>query len=287
MNTHTSTSLLMTTILCFGDSWTHGNSVALTNILRAQGHSNIKVVSEDFWGSTAEYFAQRSHLLPEAVTKYKPDYVLLSLGGNDYKNIYMRQKRYIAPWKAVAEVESNMHIVLDALYDKHPTTKVVAYGYDFLGDIGGIVSGSYWGGDQSSTTSTTKFLLFLYNNLGVRFINSSLMRIGGMYERLSKHYTKKNNHSLTYVPLWGTLQHGEIKEGEKKISYKMGSPSPNEYMDDPIHANYKGFSLLMNRLYQSYFKPEFLLSPSLSSSTSSSSSPSLKVVPVPQVGVMA
>jgi len=76
-----------------------------------------------------------------------------------------------------------------------------------------------------------------------------------MYERLSKIYSK-NNNTLTYVPLWGTLQQAEIKDEKTKLAIKMGFPSPSKFMDDPIHANYEGFTHLLERLYHSYFKSE-------------------------------
>jgi len=260
--------LRMSTVLCFGDSWTHGNSVALSDHLRTIGHDNVKVIGKDYWGSTAEYFANHPNLLPDAVTQSNADYVLLSLGGNDYKNIYWRQKRYIAPWKAVAEIEDNTRTVLDALYARHPDIKVVTYGYDFPGDITGVFTGALWDNSPKTLPATTRFMLFMYNYFGVRFINTSFMRIGGMYDKLSKEYAKKN-HSLTYVPLWGTLQQAAESSTKAKLAVKMGSPSPSQYMNDPIHANYEGFSHLLSRLYHSYFKSELAPSPpSLSPSAS-------------------
>eukprot|EP00026_Physarum_polycephalum_P010712 Phypoly_transcript_10887.p1 GENE.Phypoly_transcript_10887~~Phypoly_transcript_10887.p1 ORF type:complete len:284 (+),score=33.67 Phypoly_transcript_10887:52-852(+) len=245
------------TVLCFGDSWTHGNSVALTDHLQACGHQDtVRVISKDYWGSTAEYFAQHSQLLPDAVEKYNAEHVLLSMGGNDYKNIYWRQRRYIAPWKAVAEIEGNLRIVLDALFARHPHTKVVTYGYDFPGDIAGFITGSLWNGKEPENLSyTVRLLLFLYNYVGVRLINTSLMRLGGVYEKLSKEYAKKG-HTFTYVPLWGTLQKAALAEA-KDAKYKMGSPSPLQFMNDPIHANYEGFTHLLTQLYLNYFKSHF------------------------------
>jgi len=239
-------------VLCFGDSWTHGNSVALTQQLRESGHENVQVVSEDYWGSTAEYFAHYSSLLPDAVTKHRADYVLLSMGGNDFKNIYWFKKRYIAPGKAVAEIECHIRVVLDALYARHPNIKVVTYGYDFPGNIDTFLTGTFWGGAPKLSASM-RFLLFLYNYIGVRFINSSLMKLGKLLAKLSKEYTAKG-HTFTYIPLWGTLQKAALP-ADKKASIKMGCPSPPQFMDDPIHANYQGFSHLLAQLYANYFKP--------------------------------
>jgi len=87
------------------------------------------------------------------------------------------------------------------------------------------------------------------------------MRLGGVLEKLSKEYTKKG-HSFTYVPLWGTLQKAALSTTTKNPSYSMGIPSPVQFMDDPIHANYEGFTHLLTQLYLNYFKSHFTSTPS-------------------------
>jgi lysophospholipase L1-like esterase len=242
------------TVLCFGDSWTYGNSIGLTEQLRKHGHHEVEVVTKDYWGSTAEYFANNQELLPKAVEKHKADYVLLSMGGNDFKNIYWRKRQYVTPWTALSQIEANMRSVLDSLYERHPEVKVVTYGYDFPGSISEVVSGSFWSTGAQQLSSSTRFLLFLYNTFGIRFINYSAMQLGVTLNKLSKDYAKRG-HSFTYVPLWGTLQKGAAP-ADKKFSLSLGTPSPSEFMNDPIHANPKGFSLLLAELYESYFRKE-------------------------------
>jgi len=246
-----------TTVLCFGDSWTYGNSIGLSEQLRNNGHNHVEVVSKDHWGSTAEYFASNPDILPRAVQHNKADYVLMSMGGNDFKNIYWKKRQYVAPWTAVSQIESNVRTVLDSLFKAHPNVKVVTYGYDFPGSISEVLSGTYWeSAPKQELSSTTKFLLFAYNNLGVRFINYSAMQLGATYEKLSKEYAAKG-HSFTYVPLWGSLQKAAAPS-DKKFTMSLGSPSPSEFMNDPIHANQKGYSVLMSELYQTYFRNEIV-----------------------------
>jgi hypothetical protein len=138
------------------------------------------------------------------VSKSNADYVLLSMGGNDFKNIYWRNKQYITPWTAVAGIEKNVRTVLNALFDKHPTIKVVTYGYDFPGAVDGLLDGSLWGGPKDASSSI-KFLVWMYNVVGIRAINYSAMQLGGSFQKLSKEFEKKG-FSFTYVPLWGSLQ---------------------------------------------------------------------------------
>lgn len=238
-----------TTVLCFGDSWTDGNANGLVDQLKTHGHSDVKVVNKDYWGSTAEYFANNPKILPDTVKAYEADFVLLSMGGNDFKNIYWRHKQYISPWAAVAGIEKNVRVVLDALYKEHPNIKVVTYGYDFPGDVDQVLSGRMWDNSREISTST-KFLLWMYNFVGVRFINYSAMQYGSTLEKLSKEYTSKG-HSLTYVPLWGSLQ--SAAEGKQKTTPVLNKPSPHAYMQDPIHANRQGYRVLMGNLYNAYF----------------------------------
>jgi lysophospholipase L1-like esterase len=179
------------------------------------------------------------------------------MGGNDFKNIYWKKRQYVAPWTAVSQIESNVRTVLDSLFKAHPNVKVVTYGYDFPGSISEVLSGTYWeSAPKQELSSTTKFLLFAYNNLGVRFINYSAMQLGATYEKLSKEYAAKG-HSFTYVPLWGSLQKAAAPS-DKKFTMSLGSPSPSEFMNDPIHANQKGYSVLMSELYQTYFRNEIV-----------------------------
>jgi len=246
-----------TTVLCFGDSWTHGNSIALAEQMHKHGHQDVEIVTKDYWGSTAEYFANNLELLPKAVEKYKADYVLLSMGGNDFKNIYWRKKQYVTPWTALSQIDGSIRNVLDSLYQRHPEVKVVTYGYDFPGSISEIVRGTFWNSaaEQEQLSSSTRFLLFIYNTFGVRFINYSAMQLGTTLTKISKDYAKKG-HSFTYVPLWGTLQKAAAPVQQKKFSLSLSMPSPSEFMNDPIHANSKGFSHLMSGLYESYFRNE-------------------------------
>lgn len=234
-----------TTVLCFGDSWTHGNSHGLQEQLRKHGHSNVKVINKDFWGSTAEYFANNPKLLPESVANHNAEFVLLSMGGNDFKNIYWRQKQYVTPWTAVSGIEKNLRVVLDALFAEHPDVKVVTYGYDYPGSVADVLSGKFWG-TNSEVSTTMKAGLWLYQLVGVPFINYSAMQFGSTLEKLSKEYSDKG-YSFTYVPLWGSLQ--QAAEGKSTVV----KPSPSTFMRDPIHANADGYNVLIGNLYNAYF----------------------------------
>jgi lysophospholipase L1-like esterase len=247
-------------VLCFGDSWTYGNSHALKEQLATHGHTDVKVATVDLWGSTAEYFANNPHLLPNAVAKHKADFVLLSLGGNDFKNYYWRHKQYVSPWTAVARIKNNMRTVLEALYKEQPDVKVVMYGYDFPGNIEEWLSNRAF-----EQTTTTQLLVRMYKWLGIPLINYSAMCLGSALESLSQEF-KQKGHSLTYIPLWGTLQtaaeaqqrniNSNVNKQKLAALSKLTASSPAEYMTDPIHANQKGFNVLLGRLYKTYFAEE-------------------------------
>eukprot|EP00743_Colponemidia_sp_Colp-15_P002448 GILK01002653.1.p1 GENE.GILK01002653.1~~GILK01002653.1.p1 ORF type:complete len:285 (+),score=32.74 GILK01002653.1:76-930(+) len=239
-------------VLCFGDSWTDGNAAGLQEVLRSRGHQNVKLAKEDYWGFTADYFAKNHHIFPQVAHEHKPDYVVLSLGGNDYKNVYWKQRKLVAPWTVVREVKQSLKTVLDAFYAQHPNVKIVMYGYDFPGNVESHLNRVVDGRPLS-------LLQWAYNLVGVRIVNHSAMLLGEAYRELELEF-KQRGHSLTYVPLWGTLQRAEaLAKGEKpNFQYRLSQPSPNLYMRDPIHASTKGYVELMGSLYDKFFAREFV-----------------------------
>lgn len=200
------------------------------------------------WGSEAEYFAKNPSLLPEAVTQTRADYVLLSIGGNDLKNVYFR-KKYQTPWAATAQIRTSLESVLDNLYKVHPQINVVMYGYDFLG------SAEDWIFNENSSP----FLKKLYYWFGIPFSNYVAGHFDTALSKIEKKY-KNEGLSFTYVPLWGTLQHVIEKEEEhdKELGFSYWKHSAKEFMSDPIHANEKGYLVLMNKLFKKYFEKKLI-----------------------------
>ncbi|KAL0487878.1 NDC80 [Acrasis kona] len=238
------------TILCYGDSWTYGNIHGLKYAVKKYNMAKqFKVESEHRWGSEAKYFAENPNLLPEAISHTKADYVLLSLGGNDFKNILWKKDRWIAPWTALSYIKRDLRTILNATYTKHPNVEVIMYGYDFMGDI-----------EQDISLSRLfprygHFISSAYRWFGVRLVNYYTRKLGDVLQELSTDFAKQG-HNMKYYPLWGTLQHALI-HGEESltgdVSYSLAKPSPPKYMNDAIHANYRGFELLMTRLFTNYF----------------------------------
>ena len=194
-------------------------------------------------GSEAEYFAKNTSILPNTVTQTKADFVLLSLGGNDLKNIYFR-KKYKTPWAATSQIRESLETIVDALYKEHPNVNVVMYGYDFLGN-----AEDYFLKDKSAVVRK------LYHWLFVPFSNYVAGHLGKALASMEKKY-QKENRSFTYVPLWGTLQNAIEKEEEidKEQGFSYWRHSATEFMRDPIHANEKGYNILLSKLYKKYFE---------------------------------
>eukprot|EP01118_Nematostelium_gracile_P014242 TRINITY_DN5505_c0_g1_i1.p1 TRINITY_DN5505_c0_g1~~TRINITY_DN5505_c0_g1_i1.p1 ORF type:complete len:242 (+),score=50.98 TRINITY_DN5505_c0_g1_i1:35-727(+) len=220
-------------VLCFGDSWSYGNYYGMKEALRTRGITNIDLHSHYHFGATASHFASNKDLLPRHVSKHKADYVILSLGGNDMKNIYLRNKNFALPGSVLPVIEEDIRTVLKSLYDQHPKVKVVMYGYDFMGNCESWLRGSAYEN--------------LYKWVGIPLVNWGLTYLTTAMQNLEKEM-KKGGYDFEYVPLWGTLQ---TKGGSESFSWFK--PSSEEYMQDPIHANQKGFTLLMDKLYEKYF----------------------------------
>jgi len=147
---------------------------------------------------------------------------------------------------------------LDSLFEEHPDIKVVSYGYDFPGSVDEVLSGALW--DSNTEVSySLKALIWMYKLVGIRFINYSAMQYGYTLQKLSEEYSKKGR-SFTYVPLWGSLQSAAKQKGSTANTLALpppspvlNKPSPSEFMNDPIHANKKGYEILLGNLYNIYF----------------------------------
>lgn len=236
-------------ILCFGDSWTYGNAPALRAHLKKNNH-NVPLYEGGHWGTTARQYAKHPEELTRLVTRNNSTHVLLSLGGNDLKNFYFREGKYTSlPSTATALIKKDLNIILDHLYEEHPDVKVVMYGYDFLGNAEKFIIN-----DAAPRSSLYKTL---YRWIGVPITNIVCGSLDKTLTSLEKEYRSKDLH-FTYVPLWGTLQHvlEEKEDRDRKRGYSYWKHSAEEYMNDPIHANAKGFGVLMGELYKQYFAKE-------------------------------
>lgn len=233
-------------VLSFGDSWAYGNYYGLRDQFRKRNLTDVQVTLVNQFGSTAKYFSDNTNLLPDAVRRSRADYVLLSLGGNDLKNFYF-EGDYVMPWTASKRIQASITKVLEALYKEYPKVKVVMYGYDFLGRADEYIF----------TKDSSAFKRGLYKYLAVPLSNYVATFLSSTLRSVEKHF-RKQGFSVTYVPLWGTLQHvlDEEEKRDRKLGFSYWKHSAEEYMQDPIHANAKGYSLLMGRLFDEYFAKE-------------------------------
>jgi lysophospholipase L1-like esterase len=233
-------------ILCFGDSWAYGNYHGLKHCVRKNNHDDVQVKLVNRFGSTAKQFAEQPELLPNAVAQSNAEYVLLSLGGNDLKNFYFRGN-FLMPWTATNRIEGSLTSILDELYRQHPSTKVVMYGYDFLGRAD----------DYIFTPETSNFKRKLYRWVAIPLSNYVCSYLSNTLHSLEAKY-RKQGFSFTYVPLWGTLQQvlNDEAAADRGKGYSYWKHSASEYMHDPIHANELGYRVLMGRLYNEYFAKE-------------------------------
>jgi len=234
-------------VLCFGDSWSYGNYPALVDQIKKNNHAHVKVSYYHRYGETAEHFAKNPNILPDVVTRCDADYILLSLGGNDFKNFYWKRQQIVAPWTAVNFAEEQLRIVLDALYKEHPNMKVITYGYDFMGDMGDYIDYMFKDHDKGP------WIRRAYDWVGIPLINYSLSLMGKAYKRLEKHYTSEGL-SFTYIPVWGSLQ--SVEPGINN-NWSLWRTSQLDHMHDPLHASEKGYQKLIGHVYDGYFKKEF------------------------------
>jgi len=103
--------------------------------------------------------------------------------------------------------------------------KVVVYGYDMLGSA-----------DSYILQGAAPLVRQLF---GMPLAGLGATHYGGMLASLEKEY-KAKGFSLTHVSLWGSLQ-AAMDEAAK-------SSKNEQYMQDPIHCNSKGYNILLGKL---------------------------------------
>jgi hypothetical protein len=128
------------------------------------------------------------------------------------------------------------------------------YGYDFCGNA------------ENFIFRNPKFENFyyipklLYNWFGVPIINYIVFHLDDVISSVERHYADLNL-DFTYVPMWGTLQQvvENQEDGDFETVYTFWCHSALENMADHMHANKRGFKILMKKLYKLYFKGEIEL----------------------------
>ena len=249
-------------VLVYGDSWTYGNGYGLQHQVSKHKLGNrVRIITKDYWGSEASEFAKDTSKITNSIKKENADYLVLSLGGNDLKNLIwknkLKGKLLQLPSSHYTAISEDLKIILDAIFTCKPELKVVVYGYDIPGDLSGVAQRI-----GTSYPIVTKG----YDLVGTRLINYFWLKISHVYEDLAKHYSGLG-YNMTYIPLWGSLQqeYDEKEEeeeealekgGKQTVPYTLGTPSLTKYMNDPAHPNHEGFKILMSRLWRYYFVPE-------------------------------
>lgn len=119
------------------------------------------------------------------------------------------------------------------------------YGYDFFGNAE----------DYIFDKNSSGLMKMLYRWIAIPLSNYVAGHLGSTLASLEQRY-QQQGYSFTYVPLWGTLQHVIEKEEEHNIDrgFSYWNHSATELMKDPIHANERGYNILMNKLYKRYFE---------------------------------
>ncbi|MEL6345087.1 MAG: SGNH/GDSL hydrolase family protein, partial [Myxococcota bacterium] len=214
-------------VVVFGDSWAQGSGEDLGRVLDEHS-TGLTVDNRGVGGTTAGFWATQPNALPDAVTE-NPDarWVWLSIGGND---IFAHHAAGEGA-NAGERVNTDIRIMLDALFSRHPDIRVVIFGYDFVNF------------EQSTDCITQAFLLF--GPTTTPAVNQIFLdQIGAIQQAIADDYP-----NVTYVPLWGTLQAADGVPGAPNVLL----PSPKNYFADCIHPTHEGYRIIHRALYDRYW----------------------------------
>jgi lysophospholipase L1-like esterase len=213
-------------ILAIGDSWTHLGAPILQNELKKHSNSYI-VTSVPHSGSTAQQWASNPMAIKQAVYG-TPDanLIWLSVGGNDITHKFMQGYTIETGLPAI---QKDIETILDVIIDTAPFVKIVHFGYDF-----------------------PAFPDMMLQMVGQRLstVNQLMINFSTMLQSIADN--DKYKGKFYRVHTCGVLQAASGIPNAPNLLM----PSPNEFMNDPIHPNARGFGVLMAKFYQDYLKAE-------------------------------
>ena len=229
-------------VLCFGDSWAFLGANALKNKVNRH-HPSVQVVGYGVSGSTAKQWAQNKNQLVSYLRTHGGDssnrssqqqqqvlvdqLVWLSIGGNDISHYFMQGVQDVD--LGMRMIRNDIETILDALLGHCNKLKIVHFGYDFM-NIEPMFLGLV-----GKTVTDANYIILALNE---------------MIEQLTQLEKYKNR--FFYVNIAGELQKAAGIEGAPRLDL----PSPRQFMQDFIHPNASGFSVLMDKLYENYLKKE-------------------------------
>ncbi|KAL0479570.1 hypothetical protein AKO1_007780 [Acrasis kona] len=213
-------------ILCIGDSWTALGHNVLQNELRKHGDKFL-VSAVPQSGSTAQMWASNPFALKQAIYN-APDaqIIWLSVGGNDITHKFMQG---FTKETGMPVIERDIETILDVIIDTAPNAKIVHFGYDF------------------PTFPPAMLQIF---NQSSQSVNQVMIDFSAMIKKVSQK--QKYINKFFTVEMTGTLQRaGNIPNVP---NFTVGSPQ--EFMNDPIHPNQRGFQILMSRFWDQFLNAE-------------------------------
>merc|ERR1712228_56070 len=224
---------------------------SLQNVLTAHG-SNLKVVSYAIGGTTSSFWAREPDLVNALVSENPTaQYVWLSIGGNDVIDFMPEcTQQHSIDYCIniiVPRVLNNTQTFLNPLIAKHPTIKIVAFGYDIINFA------------LNPLCRTLGFEIIDGCDDRAKCINEQMVKIQYLgIDAIANLYSQ-----FTSVNLLGSLQAAENYTDVSLENPDLSKWSPSDLiMDNCIHPtmdNEKnknlppGFEIVFNNLWDNYF----------------------------------
>eukprot|EP01084_Bolivina_argentea_P146274 256188_1 len=235
-------------VLVMGDSWGTLGGPALRKVLDAH-NSGLTVKNYAIAGSTSEAWAANASKVSDLVSENADAMVIwLSLGGDDF--VYrLSICTAVLPINECANLILN-HIINDTqtfmniLFKNHKDIKVVQFGYDIPN----------FSDDVRKWCNTSGDIVIEQCAQDIFCFNSQMIKIQYQLVDYLAAYYADQGYNYTSLNLLGSLQAAENYTDAYRTHPNLNYWSPADLMLACIHATEPGFDIIMEEMWELYFK---------------------------------
>jgi hypothetical protein len=234
-------------IACFGDSWAAFACDNLEGVLRLNLREN-DVENKGVSGSTAGFWVKNMDLWVDLLLSADPDYIWLSLGGDDILGYYSSKTGAGPNQTAIINqmILNDMRTVLNTTFTLYPNLQIVSGAYDFVNYL------------QSDVCLALGEYSFPECNLNTACINQAFL---AYKDQVLVPLASEWPGNFFLFPFFGDLQQAGGSQYTPPPYPNAAYPSPTYLMNDGcIHASSEGWDILMTSLFNNFFASRTLQS---------------------------
>lgn len=243
-------------VLTLGDSWSNFVAEPLQAVFDDAGHTGSVVVDAASGGSMASVLASPIGLAQISVELAQVpgvDYVLLSLGGNDFLTKWGAHLSAFDQALIYDIIEADVVAVVEHVRAEVPDARVVIQGYDYMNFVETL---------QADPGGACSFVW----SFGMGAPSVATLNLAAHELEARKAAYAAVTPMVDYVDVFGLMQtsHGypslDLAPGDPSLP-TTGLPTPPEALGndgtDCIHLSPAGYDILARRVWQEVFAPHF------------------------------